>query len=918
VIVGRADERAAIDALLAAAERGESGALLVAGPPGIGKSTLIGYATETASRFRVLRAAAVESEMAFGYAAVQQLLLPVVDDVGRLDESQRTQLDAALGRGPLASIEPFRVGLAVLSLLADLASTVPVLVVIDDVQWLDEESATALAFVARRMRAERVAMIATLRDATEDASRFEPLAGLRLTGLTAPEALDLLSRSASTPVNEEVADRIVAATQGNPLALVELPRALTVEQLRGEAPLPDPLPIGDRLSAVFARRIRSLDDEARTLLLLAATERLGDPLLLRHAAAAAGVESWDRAVAAVEGSGLATFGVTVTMRHPLVRSAVYYGAAPGDRRATHAALAEALDDPADVDRRAWHLGAAAIGPDEQVARALEASAERARQRGGASAAAQYLWRAAELTPDAAHGAARLLEAARAELVVGRSASARELVRRAQAAGLDRGLAAGAAWTEALIHLVLGNVGEAGPLLAEALPAIRATETELAVGACFAANAVALSGGHLVEPSTRASIAEGTRSVGDRCRLDAPLLPLLLAIAARSDRESGSAAVAVQAVLDAARDQPRLQAAAGRSVHVVYFSGVLAAAEILDDRAWAELASAWSQLARETGALAALPVALGVLSWLEVLQGRLGSAASHIAEIEDLVSLTRHRGLVGAPAPAQVLREAWLGNETETRAAARELMQDAHERGQGIGVDHAHAALLVLDLGAGRYDAALREARHVFDRGNIGTGAIVLADVVEAAVRCDDKDTAERALARLSRCAAASGSAWSNGLVARGRALLSVGDEADAQFRVSIDELSRSTVANDLARTQLLYGEWLRRARRRKEARAPLHDALERFEAIGATAFAARARTELAATGEQVRARSAPVDVLTPQEAQIARLAASGQRNQQIAEQLYITTSTVEYHLRKVFVKVGVSSRTQLAQLVLPV
>jgi DNA-binding CsgD family transcriptional regulator len=246
------------------------------------------------------------------------------------------------------------------------------------------------------------------------------------------------------------------------------------------------------------------------------------------------------------------------------------------------------------------------------------------------------------------------------------------------------------------------------------------------------------------------------------------------------------------------------------------------------------------------------------------------------------------------------------------------MQDAHERGQGIGVDHAHAALLVLDLGAGRYDAALREARHVFDRGNIGTGAIVLADVVEAAVRCDDKDTAERALARLSRCAAASGSAWSNGLVARGRALLSVGDEADAQFRVSIDELSRSTVANDLARTQLLYGEWLRRARRRKEARAPLHDALERFEAIGATAFAARARTELAATGEQVRARSAPVDVLTPQEAQIARLAASGQRNQQIAEQLYITTSTVEYHLRKVFVKVGVSSRTQLAQLVLPV
>ena len=332
-----------------------------------------------------------------------------------------------------------------------------------------------------------------------------------------------------------------------------------------------------------------------------------------------------------------------------------------------------------------------------------------------------------------------------------------------------------------------------------------------------------------------------------------------------------------AVTSAARDQPRLQSVAGRHVHVVYFDTVLAAVDILDDRAWDDLAHAWVQLSRATGALAALPLALSFRSWLEVLQGRLGSAASHLAEIEDVVSLTRSRGLLGAPAPAHVLRDAWLEDEEATRTGARRMMQDAHERGAGIGIDHAYAALSVLELGAGRYDAALRAARHIFDHDSIVLGTLALPDLVEAAARCSDMDIAEQALARLSERAAASGTPWARGLLARARALVANGDEADEHFRLALDELSRSTIATDTARTQLLYGEWLRRARRRKEAREPLHEALEFFETIGASGFAARARSELAATGEHVRSRSAPVNVLTPQEAQIARLAASGER-----------------------------------------
>ncbi len=757
LLVGRAIERASIDELLRDAERGIAAAVLFAGPPGIGKSALVDYAVDVASDFRVVRIVGVESEMTFGYAAVHQLALHLLDCVEALPEPQRATLEAVLGRTEHDALDPFRVGLAVLSLAEEAARSQPVLVVIDDAQWVDDESAMALSFVGRRLHSERIASVLTTRDTPDAPRRFEGIGRIALGGLSTQEAHELLTARVGARVDEIVANHIVAATGGNPLALIELPEVLTVEQLRGTSPLPDPLPIGERLSGLFATRVAALDANARMVLLLASAERLGDPTLLRRAADAIGGISWDEALTNAEASGLVAFVPKVAFRHPLVRSVAYYSAPASDRRRAHAALAEALDADLDADRRAWHLGAAAAGPDEHVARALEVSAERARQRGGASAAALLLWRAAELTPDRERATGRLLEAARAELVGGRGPRAQEILDRARATGLAAQHHAEVAWTEALIHIVAGDVRQAAALLPEALPLIAPDQPELAAGACVAAVAAALTGGHLIPAPTRHAIAAGTRNVAVRCDLPEPIASVVVGLAAVLGEERGAADETLRsAVTHATGNQAHLQAVAGRRVHVVYFDTILAAAEVLDDRAWGDLADGWTLLARRIGALSSLPLALSLRSWLEVLQGRFGSAASHLAEIEDVVSLTGARGMLGSPPPALVLRDAWQGNEEATRKGARRMMQDAHERGQGIGIDHAYAALAVLELGAGRYDAALRAGRHILDHDSVVLGTLALADIVEAAARCGEMVVAEQALDRLSKRATAVG------------------------------------------------------------------------------------------------------------------------------------------------------------------
>jgi DNA-binding CsgD family transcriptional regulator len=916
-LLGRIDEREHIDMLLDAAATGSSGTVVLSGPAGIGKSVLLDHAVTRAARFRILRMAGIQSETTFGYAGVHQLVGPLLNRVGTLPDPQRHALEAALGRIDDTEFDRFMVALAVMTLLSDLARDQPVLVIVDDAQWLDDESATAIAFVARRLQAERVAMLVAVRDGPDNRAKFERLPRLRLGGLDGRDAHALVARSAGELLDGAVGDQIVAVAGGNPLALAEVPKALTEAQLGGVVALPDPLPIGEHLSNVFTVRARALSAGAQTVLLLAAADQMGDPPLFRRAGSSMTGLEWDEASSEAEASGLVMFTPSVRFRHPLVRSAVYYAADPAQRRLVHAALATALDAAEDADRRAWHLGSATIEPDEQVARALEASAEHAQRRGGSSIAANYLLRAAELTPSQARATARLLEATRAEITAGQVRGAKEILARVTAQPRERREYADATWTQALIHLVEGRGRDAASVLADVLPLIDPSERHLATGASVAAVAATLSACHLLDATALHAVAHGVRELGARTDLPETITLLLDAFATRwTEGDAGCDALRA-AVTSITHQRRELEETVGRHVAVVFYSVALAAAELLDDREWDHLAHTWVEISRRTGALISLPLALSSLSWLEVLQGRFRSATSHLAEIDELVSITGIRGLLGAPVPALVLRDAWQGNEEATRTGVRRMMRDAHDRGLGIGLDYGYAALTILELGAGRYDAALRVAERVADHDAIPVGALALADLVEAAVRAGQPERAPAALERLADRAARTGTAWARATLARSCAIAATGDEAEEHFTVALDELSKCSIVTDVARTQLAYGEWLRRARRKREARAALDGALELFERLGAAGFAARARAELAASGAHLRPRNAAPDVLTPQEAQIARLAADGERNSDIAAQLFITTSTVEYHLRKVFVKLGVSSRTQLARLDLP-
>ena len=816
-LVGRATERATVDALLADAKRGQGGSLVLTGPAGIGKSALVHYAIDVASEFRVVRIAGVESEMAFGYAGVHQVVLPILDHLGELPAPQRVALDAALGRVQHDALDPFLVGLAVLSLVAEAARAQPLFVVIDDAQWLDDESAVALSFVGRRLRAERVAMLVAMRETSDTRARFDGLRRLDLVGLAAPEALELLTAAAAGPVDGSVASRIVAATEGNPLALVELPAALTAEQLRGAEPLPDPLPIGERISDLFAARARALDADARMVLLLAAAERLGDPMLLRRAADAAGELSWDEAVAKAEASGLVTFAPTVEFRHPLVRSAVYYSAAAADRRRAHAALADALDAQADADRRAWHLGAAAAGPDERVAQALEASAERARQRGGSSAAAVYLWRAAELTPDRERAAERLLEAARAELIAGNGRQAREILDRARANGLGAEHEADAAWTEALIHIVAGNVREPAALLAGALPRIEAGDTELAIGTCVAAGATALAGGHLIEAPTRRTIAAGTLAVTDRCAIRDPLAQLVSGVAARlTDEPRGDADPARRRVQRGRRPStapdgrrpPRpcrlLRHGPGRCRRPRR-SGV--------GRSHARVGAARApgRRARRTAPRARLPqLARGAPRTVRVggLPPRGDRRCRDAHGLARAARLTRSRAGAAGRVAGQRGCDAERGSAHD---AGRPRARTGDRRRPRLrGAHHSRARRWSLRRRPARRTTRARPRQRRRRHARAGRRRRVRRPMWRDGCRRTG------ALERLSERAAASETPWASGMLARARALVASGDEADAFFRSALDELSRSTIATETARTQLLYGEWLRRARRRKE------------------------------------------------------------------------------------------------------
>jgi DNA-binding CsgD family transcriptional regulator len=900
-LFGRQREREVLDRVLEGAREGRGGVLAVYGEPGVGKTALLGYAIETGRNFRISRTSGVEGEMELAFAALQQLCSPSFDLLEHLPQPQREAMEVALGLSAGRTPNPFLVGLAVLNLLSEAAEQRPLLCLVDDAQWLDSASARVLAFVARRLLAERIAMVFAAREPLEALDGF---AELQVEPLGHRDARALLDSVLPARLDERVLEQIVTETRGNPLALLELPRGLTPAQLAGGFGLPGALPLSARIEQSFERRLVRLPRDARRLLLLAAAEPVGDPAVLWRAGKLLGIP--ESAVHIVESDGLLVLGPQVAFRHPLVRSAVYAAVEPNERREIHRALAEATDPKLDPDRRAWHRAQAAAGPDEDVAAELERSATRAQARGGVAAVAAFLERAAALTPEPTHRARRLLAAAAAKRDAGDLEAALGLLRRIEAGTFDE-------LGEARIDLLRAQIAseqrrgdDAGRLFLGAASRLERLDPELAretyleaLGGAMASDVQVVGG-----PSTVAAAARA----GPPATVPPRTVDVLLD--AFAIRLTDGFAAAAPALAQALEHLLTLDISSDGADRWLSLSGLrdsnIVAEEIWDDEAMYLLAARQVQAARDAGALGHLYFALSFLARNQMLAGELTAADLLIDEARMIAEATGNPPLVSAP----MILAAWRGQESQ----ASELIEASFEEAARRGWTSNNYARCVLYNGLGRHDAALEAASEAMQPDPIGYGTLLVPELAEAASRAGDRARLETAYAWLSERTGAISSAWLTGIDARVRALLSESDVADAHYRESIAHLSRTRVRLELARTHLLYGEWLRRERRRIDAREHLRTAFEAFTSMGAEAFARRAERELLATGEHARKRT--VDTLgdlTPQEAQISRLASQGHSNKEIAAQLYISPSTVEYHLHKVFRKLGVKSRTQLAR-----
>ncbi|HEY1634750.1 MAG TPA: LuxR family transcriptional regulator [Acidimicrobiales bacterium] len=908
MLLDRVEERKRLDGLLDAARQGLSGALVLRGEPGVGKTALLEYAVQSAPSMRMARVAGVESETSLGFAALHQLLVPFMAGVELLPPPQRQALGVAFGLVTGEAPDPFLVDLAVLTLLADAAVEQPLLVILDDAQWLDQESADVFGFVARRLYADRIVLLCAVRETIERDAPLPGLPDVHVGGLPDGEAHQLLSSVVRGSLDEGVGARIVAETGGNPLALLELPGELTPDQLAGWSPLPEPLPLGSPLEERFLRVLSTLPGETQTLLLLAAAEPSAAPVRLWRAAERLGIRQ--DAVAPAQAERLVGFGPPITFRHPLIRSAVYHGASVPERQRVHQALAETCDPELHPDRRAWHRASAAIAPDESVAAELEASADRARVRGGYAATAAFLERAAQLSPDERHQEDRLLAAAEAELTGGAPLRAQGLLDQVTPRPIDKRRRSHATRLKGAIRYALGQLEEAPSLLLRAARGLESFDLRLARDTMLEAMQAALYAGRLAVDVDLHDIA--------RAALEMPTLPkapptvadLLLDGYATLLTSGHPAAVPVLREAVAALRADGLRIEDGLRWMML---GCLAAGELWDDEAQTALADRWVDIARDRGALTTLPVALNYQGWYRVQAGQLAAAEVCSAEENEIAAATGNTGVVGSPGAGPLLCQVWRGQEAQARSTAEAITSESTDRGQGAGITHSLSAITLLDIGLAHYDAALVGAQDVFDEDLIYLGTLTLPDMVEAAARTDDRAAAWRGLGRLSERARASGSSWAVGVLARSRALVSNDADAEGLFSEAIDHLGHTTAAPDLARAHLVYGEWLRRQRRRRDAREQLRMAYDAFDSIGAESFAERARIELLATGERARKRSVDTRYeLTAQEAQIARLASEGTSNPAIAARLFISPSTVEYHLKKVFRKLDVGSRLQLA------
>jgi DNA-binding CsgD family transcriptional regulator len=902
-LLGRSAECAALEQLVGTVRDGPSRALVLRGEAGVGKSALLDYLAAHAPGCTIARATGVESEMELAFAGLHQLCAPFLGHLDRLPGPQRDALSTAFGLRDGGVPDRFLVGLAVLSLLADAAEEQPLIAIVDDAQWLDAASEQALTFVARRLGAESVGLVLAVRRSADE-TPFDGLAELVVHGLDDADAQALLEAVVAGPLDERVRDRIVAETRGIPLALMELPRGRTASELAGGFGMAGGPALSGRIEERFLEQMAALPEPTRLLLLVAAAEPVGDPVLVWRAAAALGVQTGagDPATAA----GLVDVGAQVRFRHPLIRSAIYGRASPDDLQRVHRALAEATDPDADPDRRAWHRARATSGLDEDVAAELEHSAGRARARGGLAAGAAFQARAAELTPDPALRARRSLAAAQTKHQAGAADEALRLLAMAEAGPLDDLERARAQLLRAQITFATTRGGDAPLLLLAAAKRLEPLDATLARETYLDAFAAALSADRLARGGGAVDVAEAVRAADWAPSSRASDL-LLDGLALLTIEGYAAGSPALKHALRAFRAAPLSEEEELRwlwlACHVARALG--------DDEAWDALTRRQVELARRAGAFAVLPVALGERFVVELLSGRIAAATGLSAEAEAVVEATGSRVILRTA----IELAGWHGRDVEARTLIEARRQEVLRRGEGLWLVATEWGNAALFNGLGRYDEALAAAERAATESQVrlGVSTWLLADLVEAAVRSGHPERAVDAVERLSEIAAANGTEWSLALAARGRAMLREGDEAEGLYQEAVERLGRTRIRVALARTHLLYGEWLRRENRRVDAREQLrtaHDMLSEMEMEG---FAERARRELQATGETVRKRSVEtLDDLTPQEVQIARLAAGGETNPGIGAQLFLSPRTVEWHLRKVYSKLGVHSRRELA------
>ncbi len=904
MLLDRTEERALLDALIDGARRESSSALALHGEAGMGKTALLDYVVDHARGLQIVRISGLEAEHEFGFAALHRLLLPFLGHVESLPAPQRNGLQAAFGITAHSPADLFMVGLATLTLLADAASPQGLLCIVDDAQWVDHASLQALAFVGRRLSKDGIALIFAMRTPENALSALTGIRAVEICGLPEDAAMELLSHVVHGPLDAKIAHRVVNETSGCPLALTELAQELTATQWVDASRLPEPIPISRRLEAHFRRQVDMMPPEAQTFLLIAAADISGDAALVRKVASHLGCGSDVETLAIRE--RLLTTEPRIDFRHPLIRSAIYAGARREERREVHRALASSLDKTSEPDRWAYHLIASATAPDEALAADLEATAHRARNRGGYAAEAFLLTHAAELTEEPGHQSVRLLKATAAALNAGEPIRADALLSRARVGLSDPFLMAEAQQLDGRMQVPLVHAAAAAVLLLGAARKFLPLDIDRARESLLEAFDAFLISLHFTLETNGVEIAEVARTTAKRTR-PPQLADRLL------DGTSLLLAEGYREAVDELRERARIMRDEPISTDEIsrwFQYGVVVSNELLDDRTYIAWGERVESTARETGALFVLLFILLALAQHKIRIGNFSAADAHYAEALEIVAA------IGQPVdPYRMVKVellAWRGDEAGTRSAANALIENGTAIGSAAVVFQAYRALAILELGAGRYAAALPAAEYATSRRAIGWTSQNLPLVVEAGARSGDRDAATRALAELSARALATGTPWALGLLARSQALLSDHANAEVLFERAIEHLACTTVAIDLAHTRLLYGEWLRRQKRRVHARTQLRLAYEEFSAMGAEGFAERARLELAATGEHARRRTVGrATKLTNQERQIAERAATGETNREIAAQLFISANTVDYHLRKVFQKLQIGSRRNL-------